>query len=333
MQLRKYSRKLRKRLRLIPEVVLVIVARGVIPLLSRAAVLWLSRVLGLCAYYFSPNLRRVSTANLDLAFGDTKTPEEKQEICKASCKSFALVMLDLFWFGRRSHERLRQYVRYDGSLSAFFDDPPAVLVTAHIGNWEIIGIGCAAEGFPLRSIALPLKNAFADRAVNRLRMKLGSEVVGRDGGIRKVIKALRAGMGTLIAMDQNTLPEEGGVFVPFFGVPATVSKAGGTLWSRAEVSILACWCIPDDDGIYTVSGERLVGKDDALTAEEITVKITAKLEEVIRENPEYWLWSYKRWRFYRDEDDANQFPFYAQSYEKYSAHLADKKKARMLSSQ
>ena len=286
--------------------------RFTIPLLPRQSVLWLSRALGRCTYLFSPNLRRISEANLILVFGDSKTVKERQRICIASFQSFTLVLLDLFWFNFRTKTRVPKYLHYDDSSRILLDDPPAIVVTGHYGNWEIVSLGCGLEGSPMTSVAMPLKNAFAERELYRLRAKTGSEITSRRGAIRHVIKALRAGRNTALLMDQNTFPKHGGTFVPFFGLPVPVSKAVGSLWARTQARILVSWCIPDRNGIYTVrSLEPFPAEGETLSSEEIAARVTAGLESIIREQPEYWLWSYRRWRYYREGDDPSQYPYYA----------------------
>ena len=314
--------KLRKRIRRVPEALLVLFARAVIPRLSRRGVLRLSRFLGYGAYLLSPTLRRVAAANLDLAFGDTKTAEEKRAINLASFRSFTLVMLDLFWFNRRTLERLDNYLKYDDSFALLFREPPAIILTAHIGNWEIVSVGAGAMGLPMTSIAMPMKNPFADQELNRLREKTGSETAARKGAIRYVIKALRGGRGTALLVDQNTLPEEGGIFVPFFGLPVPVTKATGSLWARTKAKIMVSWCIPDDNGVYTVYSRPPLSAESLASTEATALRVTQELEKVIREHPQFWLWSYKRWRFYREIDDSKAYPFYAESYEEYSTYRA-----------
>ena len=313
--------KLRKRVRRIPEALLVLFARAVIPCISRRGVLRISRTLGTLTYLVSAKLRRVSAANLDLAFGDVLSAVEKRDISKASFQSFCLVLLDLFWFNKNTTARLEQYLRYDKSFEVAFSGDPVIIITAHIGNWEVINLGCGAKGHPLTSVAMPVKNSFADRELNRLREKTGSRISPRSGAIRNVIKTLRDGGGSFFVLDQNTLPNEGGVFVPFFGLSVPVSKAIGALWSRTKATILVAWCVPDQDGYYTVyAKEPLSVPDDETAAGAITARVTSELESVIRDNPNFWLWSYKRWRFYCEGDDPKAFPFYAESFEAYMGY-------------
>ena len=260
--------------------------------------------------------------NLDLAFGDSLTDARKRVINKASFQNFCLVLLDLFWFNRNTTERLAKYLVIDESFRSYFEGPSTIVLTAHIGNWEIINAGCGARGRPMTSIAMPTKNAFADAELKRLREKTGSEIAPRSGAIRRAIKALRDGRGTFLLVDQNTLPEEGGVFVPFFGQPVPVTKAMGALWARTGAQIMVAWCLPDENGVYTIYAKPpFPDADEESSNEEIVARVIRELEDVIREKPNYWLWSYKRWRFFRETDDQGQFPFYAQSYEQYAKYL------------
>jgi KDO2-lipid IV(A) lauroyltransferase len=320
--------KLRKRLRRIPEAGLVIFAKHAIPLLPRRAVVALAHFLGGAAYRFSPKLRRIAAANIDVAFGDSKSAAEKKLINRLSFNNFSILLLDLFWFGKHTEARLDKYLKFDASFDAVFKIRSAIIITAHIGNWEMIAVGCGHRGYPLTSVAMPIKNSFVNQELLALRTCTGSRIVSRTGALRDVLKALKNGRGTELVMDQNTLPEEGGIFVPFFGLPAPVSNIPGTLLSRSKSKIVTAWCVPDKNGVYTAYAGSPYPADDAsdMKREEITARMTRELEDVIRNNPSFWLWSYKRWRFYRETDDCSKFPFYSESYEGYAGYLALVKK-------
>lgn len=298
----------------------VLLAKWVIPLLPRMVVYRLSRVFGFCVYAFTPKLRKVAAANIDLVFGDSKSDKEKRRINISSLQSFALTTLDLFWFNKYTYERLDKYMSYDDSFKTLFDDPAAILLTGHIGGWEMIGLGCAEQGYPLTSIAMPLKNPLADKALNTLRQKTGASTAARKGALRQVLRAVKQGRGTALLIDQNTLPEEGGLFVQFFGLPVPVSNITGTMQSVANSKVFVSWCIPDKRGYYKAYAKKPFVPSDDMSRDEITAFVTHELESVIYDHPDYWLWSYKRWCFYRENDDKARYPFYAESYEEYSEY-------------
>jgi lauroyl/myristoyl acyltransferase len=283
--------------------------------LSRRAVLRLSRLIGFGVYTFSPLRRKFAEANLNLAFGDSLSPKEKRAINIKSFQSFSQVFIDLFWFDGRSDECLNRYLKYDESFNSIFDGNPNIILTAHFGNWELVGVACGRKGYPLTSVALEGQNPILEHALNSLRTKSGSEIVAREGAIRKIIKSLRDGRSTAFLIDHNTLPDEGGVFVPFFGLPVPVSNAAPALQARTDAKLVVTWCLPDDNGGYTVYSKPPLQIEKSASKQEITAELTKGLEDVIRKHPQYWLWCYRRWRFFRAGDPAEKYPFYAESYE------------------
>ncbi len=290
----------------------------VIPWLPRRAVVGLANALGALAWRWSPKLCRIADANLRLVFGDTLSPTERQAICRASFQSFALTLLDMFWFMVNTTRRHHRYVLLDESFMPLINHPPVIGVTGHFGNWEIMSAACGLHGAPLTAVAMPLKNRFVDRMLNRLRRTAGSQAVPRQGAVRALLKNLKNGRNIALVLDQNTLPREGGIFMPFLGLYAPVSNAAGLLWQRTGAPLLVTSCIADARGVYTARGSRLLpppsGEGAEFTPEDVTALAVQEIEQVIRRYPSNWLWSYKRWCYYRDEDPVERYPFYARRY-------------------
>ena len=314
--------KILKRLRRIPEAGLVLLAGWGIPLLSRRAIHGFAGFIGRLLYRFDRKHYDIAVANLDLAFAGKLSDEEKDTLIRQVFRNQALVMLDLFWFNRDTHKRLVKYVKCDESFDAVLDAYSPVLVTAHISNWEVISLMCGLRGGRFTSIFMKQKNKAANRLLNELRQKTGSKIVKREGGLRALLQSMKEGRGTGLLLDQNTLPHEGGVFVPFFGVPVPVSNVTGVFMKRANAKLFMVWCVPDDDGIYRIYARDPYpnGAGNA-KREDITARVTLELESIIRDNPAHWIWTYKRWRFYRDSDERSLFPAYAESYSSYVRYL------------
>jgi KDO2-lipid IV(A) lauroyltransferase len=113
-------------------------------------------------------------------------------------------------------------------------------------------------------------------------------------------------------MDQNTPPSEGGVFVEFFGLPVTVSRAPAGLIHRSGAPVMLGICRRQPDGRYVVSAEgpftaAQMGRDDV----EITQFLQNRIEAVVRAEPGQWLWMYKRWKYVPDLALMASYPYYA----------------------
>lgn len=281
-----------------------------IPLLPRTLLLLLASVLGWLGFHLSAKSRKLALANIDIAFREDLTQAEKKSIALESFRVFALTMLDLLWFGFRTKKRIEKYVRFDESFRHYFDTAPVVAVTAHFGNWEIMGQAAALRGFPTMSVAMPLSNPFVDRLLLGFRQRTGQIVVERSGAIKVLIRGLKSGGKVAMLLDQNTLPEDGGEYVKLFGLPAPISKAGVTLANRTDAAAVFCYCFGDSSGCYTAYALEPVKFKDRVEAEAMQ-ELALMLENVIRKHPGKWLWMYKRWKYIPAGHDGKGFPYYS----------------------
>lgn len=307
-----------KRIRVALEAPCTRLGLAVVPRLPRGAVRALARAIGSAAYVFSARSRRLGLANLDLAFGGTKTAAEKRRILRESLQNFSLTILDLLWFSRDSAARMTRWLEIAPSMR----DPMAnhvarVGVTGHFGNWELGGRYWALCAGSTMSVAMPLKNPAVDAMLRQARQMTGQQIVEREGALKKLVRCLRGGGTVGLLLDQNTDPDEGGVFVDFFGKPVAVSPAAGILASMTGAEIMFAQVLPRADGTYlgeaphVISPAEIAAMDRATAAKELTQRITGFYEEAIRARPECWLWSYKRWRHVPAGMSSAGFPYYA----------------------
>jgi KDO2-lipid IV(A) lauroyltransferase len=280
--------------------------------LPRRAVLGLSRSIGSAAFRLCGGLRRIALANLEVAFGAALPEKERERTAKESFRTAALVFLDLFWFGFRPRARLAAWVSLDGLVPEIREPGPAVAVTAHLGNWEILGQAVSMRAAALASVAAPLPNAVAGGLISRLRASSGLRIAPKRGAVRALVSALRAGGKAALLLDQNVLPRQGGVFVEFFGLPVPVSKAAHALAARTGAPICYGYCVAEDTGRYrVVCLPAFRAEKDGDTAGETTQRLARLIEASVREHPGQWLWMYKRWKYIPPGSDGQGFPFYA----------------------
>lgn len=302
------------------EVAATRVALWILPRLSRRGLLRLARVLGRLGYRLSGHMRRTGMANLDLAFGSSKSAEEKDRILRGAFEAFALTILDVFWFSRDIAERMRKHIVFDADFrEKIFCDRAQVLLTGHYGNWEVLGQFVAHAGMPVMSVAAPLANEAVDALFLSMRRASGQQVVAKEGAMLKLLRHLRRGGKVAMLLDQNTKAEDGGVFVDFFGLPVPVSMAAAALALRTGCEIRFGTLLPDSEGNYH---GRIV---DAILPEEfgnghdrgvdetraLTQRITSVYERIVREHPEHWLWMYKRWKHIPPGRGREGYPFYS----------------------
>ncbi|MBP7147397.1 MAG: lysophospholipid acyltransferase family protein [Acidobacteria bacterium] len=175
-----------------------------------------------------------------------------------------------------------------------------IVVSAHFGNWELIGVRQALAGYPMDFIARPLDNPWMEAALRKWREQVGNRVLGKHGALRQGLRTLREGRALAFMVDQSMrVPPR--LFVPFFGRHAPVSPAMGHLAARTGAAVVPVVSFPRDDGGYRIVYEpELVaapGSDPENAARELMRRATARVEDWVRQQPQAWLWMHDRWKW------------------------------------
>ena len=298
------------------ETMLTHLGLAVLPALPRWAVLACARAAAAVAYWAAPQQRHITLSNLDVAFGDRLSPRAKRYIARGAFYTMALVIIDLFWFSRHMEQRVRRYVTLDPDLRTHIYTQPMIGVTAHFGNWELLSKALSVYGFPHVAVATPLANPAVDAIIGMGRSIPGVEIVTRQGAIRGLLRALRQKKYVALLLDQNTKPEEGGLFVNFFGLSIPMSTAAAVLSERMGVPVIPVFCRANTNGSYTIYSLPPLKNAEPARAEPniihtITQTIATLFEQEIRAHPEQWLWMYKRWKYIDPDWPAAAYPFYS----------------------
>lgn len=303
--------------RALPETTALILGISWVPLMPRGVILALSRGIGRLGYRFSKDLRSVALANLEIAFGDSLSTEEKEALVKRCFQHFALLVLDILWFSFRYTSRMNKWIKWDESTAPMYEDEAQIQLTAHYGNWETLGQSYALRGQPIFSVAAPLKNRSADKVFIYLRQRTGQTIIPQQGAARRLLQGLKKKHKLAVLLDQNTKPKDGGIYVDFMGLPVPVSSAPAALAVKTKATICTVMAVPDDRGVYTVRVyDTFQPNPDAENpVEELTQRMTDSVVKVIREQPEFWCWMYKRWRLVPEGQDLDRYPYYARMVE------------------
>ena len=268
----------------------------------------------------SPSRRRVVLENLGLAFPDLP-PEERLAL---GCRALRNTVLNAFELARllQAPEALRQAVPLDAALQQIRDaviDRPLLLVTPHLGSWELFGNAASLNGVRLSAVAHEIRNPYIDRLVRRSRTAHGIEIIPSQGAVRGIVRAVRAGRHIGLLMDQNTRPSEGGAYVDFFGLPVTVTRAPATLLRRLGLGLYVGACVRRPEGGFQVVTQCLQANPGVEGGDQALLQaIMSANEALIRRFPDQYLWTYRRWRYIpAGLPPARQrlYPFYARPEE------------------
>ena len=243
-----------------------------------------------------PRLRRGARRNLALALPEY-TPERHAEIVDGVFASIARILVTFAKFPAIRRGYLGNWIRLEGG--EHFDQARAagrgvLVATAHLGNWELSAFAHALMTAPMNVVVRPLDNPLIDRLVERRRALTGNRPIGKKDFARSILKALAANQAVGILIDQNAA-QDASVFVDFFGVPAAAGTGFAKLAAHSGAAVVPGFAL------WNEAEQRYVLRFDApLTmtgdAERDTQTLHSKLEEVIRQYPEQWLWIHRRWK-------------------------------------
>lgn len=221
-----------------------------------------------------------------------------------------MMLLRLSRLGREDVIAATEVVGLDALEAAVRAGKGAVMVTGHLGNWEIGGASVAARGVPLDVVAQRQANPLFDRLINRARERLGMTVVRRGGATREALRSLRRGRVVALVADQDA--RRRGVFVPFFGRPASTHRGPAVLALRSGAPVFMGTAVRRGDGGYRITIHEIpvpAGADLEERADRLTAELAAALEAAVREEPGQYLWHHRRWKTRpRNGDDLATVP-------------------------
>jgi len=308
-----------KRFRYRLEALILEVLAATVPLLSRKMLVRVANAIGWIAFHVAVSERRIALTNLDIAFGSTKSPEEKRQIARAAFQNFARSFLGLFWAKRLTPETLGKLIEIDPDNLRMVQAAQArgkgiIFVTFHFGEWEMLGVATALFGFPMTIVMEQLRNPHLTQIFERLRGHGVNHIILQRFAMTKLLKTLKRGGAIALLIDLNAVPSRGGIWLDFFGKPVFGFSGAAALARHTGAAIITAVGHPLPDGrVRAVYGSEI--SCAATGDEEADLRVTSQqclryCEELIRREPERWLWFYRRWKF-RPTAERGDFPYYS----------------------
>ncbi len=243
-----------------------------------------------------PRLRRVAERNLSLALPELD-PAARSRIIDGVFRSVARLVSTFARFPRIGPHNVSEWIRYEGFehfQAARRQGKGVLFATAHLGNWELSAYAHAILAAPMHIVVRPLDNPRIDAMVERRRLLSGNRLIGKKDFVRSILKALASNEAVGVLIDQNAAPEMG-VFVDFFGVRACAGSGFAKIAAYTEAAVIpgfALWS--DAERKYVLRFYPPVPMTGDAAAD--TRELHRRLESVIREYPDQWLWIHRRWK-------------------------------------
>ncbi|WP_020531625.1 lysophospholipid acyltransferase family protein [Flexithrix dorotheae] len=245
--------------------------------------------------------KKVILENLTKSFPE-KSPKEIHMIYKDFCRFFCDLTLESVKLLTISEKKLREIVFFeDPSLfeKYFKEHQSVILVLGHFGNWELAGARLSLEAIhQLVVIYHPLGNKHFDKLVHKLRSRTGTELLSMNETLRGMIKNKNRVTATGFVGDQRPSPTAD-IHMTFLNQETTVFNGTEKIAKKFKYPVIYLSVKPRKRGLYEIKTDLLCENPELTKEEEISKMHMKRLEEDIKENPAYWLWSHDRWKYNR----------------------------------
>jgi Kdo2-lipid IVA lauroyltransferase/acyltransferase len=261
--------------------------------------------LGGLAYRLVGKRRRIALENLERAYGDRLTQRQREEIVHRVFQNIGRTLFEFARFRRMKLDGIRRLVTGPGQdvLKRVFDEGKGgIIVTAHFGNWEILGAWVAACGYPMDFLTGTQHNEKVNNLLNDFRKEMQVGIISLAISARQVFKTLKANHFTGLVSDQHSA--SGGIVLDFMGRPASTPK-GPALFSIRSGAPLLPFLLRRErwDKHVLIQGEPIYppnSGDEEADIRQMTIAYTRFFEATIREYPDQWMWTHRRWKVTRD---------------------------------
>lgn len=230
------------------------------------------------------NLRRIFAAR-----GIAATEEQIEGVARKTFQYFGKYLVDFFRFARLTPEELRRWVRIEHR--EYVDEAAAagrgvILVTAHVGNWELGGAVMVALGYDVHAVVLPERLERLDRLFEKQRRRRGMKLIPLGHAAQGLVRCLRQGGFVALVADRDFSGHDDRVL--FFGKPARMPQGPARLSKLTGAPILPGFLLREVDDTFLLRFYPPLFPEREGDEAQIRRRLVEVLEDVIGEHPYQW---------------------------------------------
>ncbi len=250
-------------------------------------------------YLFADKDRRAVKENLKAIFPE-KSDKEIRRLRIRVFRNFAKYLADFFRFEKLDKEYIKKNIRIENIH--YFDEALSrgkgvIVLSAHLGNWELGGVVVALLGYPFWAVALPHKDKRVNDFFNFQRESKGMRVIPLGKAVRMSLNVLKENKVLGLAGDRDFT--EDGIILDFFGKPAFFPEGAAAFSLKTGASIVPGFMIRSKDDTFTLKIEKPLeftptGNKDKDTRD-LIARYKTIFEDYIRRYPDQWYMFRKFW--------------------------------------
>ncbi len=260
----------------------------------------IARVLGTLIRWVDRKHVRIATKNLEKSRG-VCPPDQVPSFIRKVYEHVALGFVEMLMTPRLLRRKeVSRYVQLNGLENfdrCLSQGKGCIVALGHLGNWEMAGLAVNQAGYPLHSLMRPLRNPWLNAYLLKYRKLTGQQMIARDRALGEMIRVLQRNKILVVQVDQDA--RESGVYVNFFGRPASTHRAPATLSLKYNAPIIMANVYREGllnrvflfEPIYP---DAFRDQPDPVKA--LTQVYSDRFEEFVRAHPEQWFWMHDRWK-------------------------------------
>jgi len=268
----------------------------------------LMKALGRFAYFVSKKHQGIINSNLDLAFNNQLTKEEKREIGVSAFINLVDTTLGIIKRDNMQKEKVLQNVSFENEeiIKKYQQEGRQfILVTGHYGNWELLSQSIAIHfDLTLVGVGRELDSKVMDSILKENREYFNVEMIYKKGAMKGCIKAISQKKTIGILVDQHIGVDQS-INVDFFNHKVTHTPIASILARKFGIDLIPAFISTDDYEHYVVKIyepiKSLKTENKEADLEVMTIAQSKAMERVIKENPKQWFWMHKRWKDFYNE--------------------------------
>lgn len=251
--------------------------------------------------------RSVVVANLRIAFGESRSSEEINQVARENYTHYALVIMELIQSLVWTQEDFKKKTDlfWDPIKRQMAQGEGGLLLTSHLGNWEFAIQAVSAQGMPCDIIVKRQKGFLARRFFSWYRTRFGAQVIYETGTIQEIFQALAQKRFVVFVLDQFMGPPIG-LPVKFFGAEAGTAAGLALISEKTKGALFTAYNYRNEKGKIQVYLEKV--EESTLTDPNRVNRLYLRtqsyndvLESQIRKHPSQWLWLHRRWKAFRGQ--------------------------------
>ena len=254
------------------------------------------RVFAFIFSFFGPlfKSKKILLRNLE-NFSNKISIKTKKEIINNMWKNYGMTFVEYMFLGHFRKQDSHISIKGESIISSLKEDKPAIFVSGHFANFELMSMEITKKNIKLATIYRPLNNIFLNPFMEYLRKKYICKNQIKKGikGVKKTIEYINNNNSIALMIDQRVSEGER---INFFKEPALTTTLPAQLSSKFEMDIIPVFIERNTNNSFNIEFQKRINPTSFKNKLELSEELNKVIEKMIVKNPYQWIWTHNRWK-------------------------------------